>query len=103
MSAATPEPATDRPPYPFGEPDVNDLGSQVYLKWDGDEGGFIWHHPTCRPWSSVRFVPDPRSTGHRREGGGPGDMMHFSVGGSLLCPMGCGFHGHIRDGRWINA
>jgi hypothetical protein len=85
-------------PYPFGEPDVVDLGLGVFLLWDGDGQGFLWHHWGCRPWASLRFQPDPRSTGHRLESREP-----LTIAGSLLCPMGCGFHGFIRSGRWIPA
>lgn len=90
-------------PYPGDEPGTDDLGSGVYLRWDGDGVGFIWHHPACRPWSALRFQPDPRSTGHVLASGGPDDMAHLTITGSLLCPMGCGCHGFIRDGRWVPA
>lgn len=93
----------NNPPYPFGEPDVLDLGHEVYILWDGDGQGFLWHHAACRPWSFVRFYPDPKSSGHRLSRGGKDDMAHFTVDGSLLCPMSCGEHGFIRDGKWVPA
>lgn len=79
------------------------IGGGVTLRWDGDGRGFLWRHPACRPYASVRFMPDPRSTGHQLAAGGPNDMAHLSIHGSLLCPMGCGTHGFIRDGQWVPA
>jgi hypothetical protein len=81
----------------------HDLGSGVVLVWDSDGRGFLWRHPACRPWASLRFVPDPKSTGHRLDAGGPEDMAALTVGGSLVCPMGCGLHGFIRAGHWSPA
>lgn len=90
-------------PYPGGEPGNHHLGHGVYIRWDADGGGILWHHPTCRAWAFLRFRPDPISTGHKLLSGGPQDTEHMTVEGSLLCPMGCGAHGFIRDGRWIPA
>ena len=82
------------------DPGDHDLGSGVIIRWDSDGRGLAWRHPACRAWATLRFVPDPKSTGHRLVCGGPDDMPRFTVGGSLLCPMGCGTHGVIEDGRW---
>ena len=78
----------------------HDLGGGVVIRWDSDDRGFAWRHPACRAWATLRFVPDPASTGHQLVSGGPDDTAHLTVGGSLLCPMGCGTHGVIEDGRW---
>ena len=89
--------------YPADEPGVVALGDDVYLLWDADGRGFLWHHAACRPWAALRFVPDPHSTGHTLLAGGADDLANLTVGGSLLCPMGCGRHGFVRAGRWIPA
>jgi len=80
-----------------------DIGSDVQIQWYGDGCGFLWKHPACRAWASLRFMPDKRSTGHRLIAGGSADAQHLTVEGSLLCPMGCGAHGFIREGRWESA
>jgi hypothetical protein len=89
--------------WPFNIPGVLDLGHGIALLWDPDGKGFVWHHPTCRPWSPLRFAPDPLSTGHRLISGGPDDPQNLTIAGSLLCPMGCGAHGTITNGRWEPA
>ncbi len=81
--------------------DLQDLGHGIVLRWDADGGGFAWKHPECRAWSTLRFRPDPKSTGHQLLAGGEHDRDALTIGGSLLCPGGCGKHGHIRNGRWI--
>lgn len=88
------------PEWPFDDPDTLDLGHGIALRWDPDEMGFIWHHPACRPWASLRLKPDPASTGHQIVSGGPDNSQELTIEGSLLCPMGCGTHGIIRCGRW---
>lgn len=87
--------------YPANEPGAIDLGNRVYIAWHKDGQGFIWHHPSCQAWCVLRLMPDPDSTGHRLMSGGPQDTEHLTIAGSLLCPMGCGAHGFIRDGRWV--
>lgn len=77
----------------------HDLGG-IVIRWDEDGQGFAWRHPACRAWATLRFWPDPASTGHRLTRGGPKDVDKLTVVGSLLCPMGCGTHGAIEDGRW---
>lgn len=89
--------------WPFDDPHVVDLGHGIAIRWDPDGRGFAWHHPRCRAWAMLRFVPDPASTGHRLEAGGPDDVAHLTIGGSLLCPMSCGTHGVVCDGRWEPA
>jgi hypothetical protein len=84
-------------------PGTFDLGSEICIRWDADGHGIIWHHPKCRAWAPLRFKPDPKSTGHRLVSGGPSDMANMTVEGSLLCPMGCGTHGSITNGRWEPA
>jgi hypothetical protein len=72
-----------------------EIGHGVAIEWDEDRGGIWWRHPGCRPWFTLRFQPDPKSTGHTLELRDP-----LTIGGSLLCPKGCGTHGYIRNGRW---
>lgn len=81
----------------------HDLGHGIVIRWDADGHGFIWRHPGCRAWSTLRFQPDPASTGHRLVRGGPTDVGSLTIAGSLLCPGGCGAHGEIIDGRWRPA
>lgn len=79
------------------------LGHGVVIRWDPDGRGFIWRHPGCRAWSTLRFQPDPASTGHRLVRGGSADMAHLTIVGSLLCP-GCKIaHGEVVDGCWRPA
>lgn len=80
-----------------------DIGHGVAIKWDDDGEGFVWRHPSCRAWSTLRLQPDPASTGHRRVSGGREDMASFTIAGSLLCPGGCGCHGLITKGKWEPA
>ena len=89
--------------YPVGEPGTHDLGHDIVIRWDEDGGGIQWHHPACRAWATLRFKPDPKSTGHELVAGSPSDTARMTVEGSLLCPMGCGTHGLIRNGRWVPA
>jgi hypothetical protein len=91
----------------YGADDAIDLGHGIAIVWDSDGHGILWHHPN-RPghrcaWAFARFLPDPLSRGHRIVSGGPNDIAHFTVEGSLLCPECGGHHGWIRDGRWIPA
>lgn len=81
--------------------DEIDIGYDIRIRWDDDGEGFIWKHPECRAWSRLRLAPDPASTGHARLSGGRDDMANFSIKGSLLCPMGCGKHGFITNGKWV--
>jgi hypothetical protein len=77
-----------------------DLGSGVYVRWD-DDGKLLWTHTEltgCKGWAWLTFEPDPRSTGHRLISRDP-----LTIEGSLLCPIGCGAHGWIHDGRWVPA
>jgi len=75
-----------------------DIGCGVTIRWIDDDTGLQWKHPNCRPWFHLHFKPHPTSTGHTLERREP-----LTVGGSLLCPKGCGFHGHITDGKWVPA
>lgn len=77
-----------------------DLGGGFVLWWDVDGRGFAWKHPGCRSWFELRLWPDPASTGHRLVAGGYESDERVTVAGSLLCPKGCGAHGHIVDGAW---
>ena len=92
--------------YPADQENVVTVGHDHYLVWDGDWGGFLWWHPGDgshpRAWCFLRFQPDPKSTGHRLLTE-PGDSAALTVEGSLLCPLGCGDHGFIRDGAWVPA
>ena len=73
-----------------------DIGHGVSIRMDDDGGGLVWKHEGCRPFFTLRFKPDPKSTGHELISRTP-----LSIRGSLLCPKGCGKHGHITDGRWV--
>jgi hypothetical protein len=73
------------------------MGSGVAIRWDEDGRGFLWRHPGCRSWASLSFAPG-LCTGHRLVCADP-----LTVEGSLLCPMGCGAHGFIRNGSWVPA
>lgn len=84
----------------MSDPWDHDLGDGVIIRWDADGHGFSWRHPACRAWSTLRFSPDPASTGHRLIRGGKDDVSALTIAGSLLCPGGCGTHGVIEDGRW---
>lgn len=70
-----------------------DLGFGVFGLWRPD-GMFLWKHPACRSWAEVRF-------------GGPHHTLDsrdpLTMSPSLLCPMGCGTHGYIKQGRWVPA
>ncbi|HSX23366.1 MAG TPA: hypothetical protein VLE97_11385 [Gaiellaceae bacterium] len=78
----------------------HELGDGVAVRWDSDGRGLAWKHPACRAWATLRFAPDPASTGHTLLRGGPADTARLTIGGSLLCPMGCGTHGVVENGRW---
>lgn len=88
---------------PLPLPLEHDLGHGVMIRWDADGRGLTWHHPGCRPWMTLRFQPDPASTGHKLIAGGPEDTGALTIEGSLLCPAGCGRHGVIAGGRWLPA
>jgi hypothetical protein len=80
----------------------HDIGHGVTVRWDDDGQGITWKHPGCRAWSTLRFRPDAKSTGHVLLAGSPiAAPEKLTIQGSLLCPGGCGFHGHIRNGRWV--
>lgn len=87
--------------------DVHDIGGDVTIRLDEDGGGLIWRHPAaalatrsgepCRAWMTLRYQPDSASTGHVLIEPWP----NLTIEGSLLCPAGCGKHGFIRGGRWV--
>lgn len=77
----------------------HDIGGGVTIRLDADGGGLIWRHPPCRAWMTLRYRPDPTSTGHQIVEQWP----NLTIDGSLLCPAGCGRHGYIRNGRWVAA
>lgn len=87
----------------YGIAHAIDIGHDVLIAWDSDGTGFLWHHEGCEAWASLCLMPSPRSTGHRLLAGGPDDMAHLTIEGSLLCPMGCGAHGFVREGAWCPA
>lgn len=81
-----------------------DIGDDVTIRWIDDGAGIVWKHPPlpqCHAWAWLYFKPDQRSTGHVLKAGGADDLEHLTIGGSLLCPGGCGTHGEIKNGRWI--
>lgn len=73
-----------------------EIGGGVWITLDADGGGLLWKHPECRSWFTLRFAPE--GTGHRLVGFEP-----LTIDGSLLCPKGCGKHGFIREGKWVEA
>lgn len=81
----------------------HEIGSGVVLQWDEDGKGILWKHPGCRAWMTLRFKPVVESTGHVLIAGSPTETEKLTIGGSLLCPAGCGFHGHITNGKWISC
>ncbi len=60
----------------------------------------LWLH-TCRDdrrtlcWIDVTSGQRHRLTNE--------DPEHLTVEPSVLCPVGCGDHGFIRDGKWVAA
>lgn len=82
-------------PYAEGV-ESRDIGHGVSIVLDDDNGGLIWKHTGCRCWFTLRFKPDSASTGHELV-----KLEPLTIRGSLLCPKGCGSHGHIVDGRWV--
>jgi len=89
-----PPPTSTAPPDATGDLDI---GGGVIIRLDEDGGGLIWRHPACRAWMTLRYKPDPASTGHVLVQPWP----ELTIEGSLLCPAGCGMHGWIRGGRWV--
>lgn len=80
-----------------------DVGHDIRIEFDADGHGLTWKHPEHRAWMGLRFTPDPASTGHVLVAGGIAAQEKTTIQGSLLCPMGCGRHGFITDGKWIPA
>lgn len=75
-----------------------DIGGDVVIRLDADGGGLRWRHTGCstRAWMTLRFKPDPISTGHVLVEQWP----NLTIQGSLLCPA-CGRkHGNVRGGKW---
>lgn len=73
-----------------------DIGHGITIRWT-DDRNLLWKHPECRSWSSLSFDIPP-GTGHVLVQRDP-----LTIRGSLLCPMGCGKHGFITDGKWVPA
>ena len=92
--------------YPQDEPDAIDIGSRHYLLPLHAPGGrpsaWLWWHDCPKQehvsWSWFGTMEDGRASGHTIQQSEP-----LTIGGSLLCPQGCGDHGFIRDGRWVTA
>lgn len=76
------------------ELDDHDIGHGVLLRWDDDGQGFIWKHPGCRAWCTLRLKPDATSTGHVLASGGPSDIGSLTIEG--VCSA-------VRNGRWVPA
>lgn len=77
----------------------HDIGDGVTIRIDDDGGGLTWRHVGCKSkaWMTLRYRPDPASTGHVIASPWPA----LTIEGSLLCPVdGCGKHGFIRSGKW---
>lgn len=76
-----------------------EIGDDHYLRFLED-GNLIWKHPACRSWCEVDVIT---GTHHHLLEGGPSDPDHITIQGSLMCPIGCGTHGFVRGGKWIDA
>ena len=71
---------------------MTDIGHGVSVMWVNDL--LLWKHPGCRSWAEISLVP-PYHTLEKRD--------PLTLSPSLLCPMDCGFHGYIKEGKWIPA
>lgn len=78
-----------------------DIGHGVKIKWDPDGKGLYWQHAECRTWTALRFVPDPRSTGHQLMRGDFTNTAGLTIVGKLTCPRNCGKQGFVKEGRWV--
>lgn len=78
-----------------------DLGNGHRWMFD-DRGDGMWHNGVCRPWHRVDLTSGTR---HRISAGGPDDLDHLTIEGSIMCvcPERSGHHGWVRDGRWVDA
>jgi hypothetical protein len=83
--------------------DFLDIGHGVSIFFMSDNTGIYWRHPGCRGASFLWFMPHEYSTGHTLISGDQNNISELTIGGSLLCPKGCGFHGCIQKGKWIPA
>lgn len=59
------------------------------------DGDFIWKDPNCRSWNLVDVMS---GNCHKLISEDP---LHLEA--SLLCPQGCGAHGFVREGQWVEA
>lgn len=76
-----------------------DLGGGHFWRWLQD-GDAIWRHPGCQSWFLVDLTT---GTHHSITKGSHGDLEGFTIHASLLCPIGCGDHGFVREGKWVAA
>lgn len=81
-------------PYPADVEGADPIGHGIYVLWMREQFEMLWHHPKCRAWARVLF-----GEGHHY----CESMTPLTIRGSLLCPMGCGTHGFITNGRWVPA
>lgn len=60
-----------------------------------EDGDAIWGHPECRSYHLVDLTSGEKHQLISR------DPLHIEA--SLLCPLGTGAHGFIRNGKWVPA
>ena len=84
--------------YPYGEPDVKDLGLRHFVRVL-EPGCWLWWHdcPNIQhvSWGWIGRL-GPVVSGHTITNS---DIEHLTVTGSLLCEV-CQDHGFIEDGKW---
>ena len=83
----------------------NDLGDNNH-RWswlvranatDGDGKDILWMH-TCNGKRTLCWIDITSGTKHQLISEEP---LHIQP--SILCPVGCGDHGYVREGKWVSA
>jgi hypothetical protein len=80
----------------------NDLGDQEH-RWSwlveakGGRRNLLWLHRCGDRWATC-WIDLASGKRHRLVSEEP-----LTIKPSVLCPIGCGDHGYIRDGRWVTA
>lgn len=82
----------------------NDAGAGHRWSWlMGEEGttkNLLWSHPcsAIKAEIAVCWIDLASGTKHRLVAEDP-----LTLEPSILCPIGCGDHGYLRDGIWVSA
>lgn len=93
---STPDTRREVDPLPGG---AFSLGHGHFMAWLED-GDLIWKDPNCASWNHVDVTSGER---HRlMKGGKSAPPVVLKIEGSLLC-RGCGAHGFVVDGRWVES